>query len=121
DILRFICNESQLSLKNLEIIWNALDRAARKTDDVDDELGTITKIIDDISSLLNSEHFEYLFKKFESLKVFELRLPHLQLMKELTKHTYKQNETEEMSSSKRVIDILWNIIQDNSDCDDEII
>ncbi|ETO31823.1 hypothetical protein RFI_05294, partial [Reticulomyxa filosa] len=119
DILKFICVDSTLTLDHLSIIWGALERAAKKSDDVENELQTLCKIVEDISHNLTTEHFEFLFKKFESMSLKELTEHHLQLMKDLSQHTYKQTTT--TAPAERVTNLLWNVVQDDSAVDDKLV
>ncbi|ETO34402.1 ubiquitin domain-containing protein, partial [Reticulomyxa filosa] len=119
DILKFICLESVLTVNHLAIIWSALERAAKKSDDVENELQTLCKVVDDIAYHLTTEHFEFLFKKFESIPLKELTEHHLQLMKELAQQTYKQSTT--TAPAERAINILWKLVQDESDAEDKLV
>ncbi|ETO28198.1 hypothetical protein RFI_08932 [Reticulomyxa filosa] len=112
DILRFMCIENVLTMDHLSVIWSALERAAQKLDDVDNELQTICKIIDDIASHLNVDHFEFLFSKFEKLSAKELTEHHLQLMKDLMRNMYMKTITNE--SAERIANVLWNLVQDET-------
>ncbi|ETO14021.1 Ubiquitin carboxyl-terminal hydrolase family protein [Reticulomyxa filosa] len=94
-------------------------RAASKLDDVDNELQTLCKIIDDIAYHLTNEHFEFLFKKFEGISLKELTTHHLQLMKELGRHSYKHTIAND--PTERVVNVLWNVVQDDSSVDDKLV
>ncbi|ETO16136.1 Ubiquitin carboxyl-terminal hydrolase family protein, partial [Reticulomyxa filosa] len=118
EILKFICMESTLTIDHLSIIWNALERAAKKSDDVENELQTVCKILEDIAYYFTPEHFEFLFSKLENMSLKELREHHLQLMKGLTRPTHQQNAS---GPAGKVIKILWKLVQDESSVDDKLV
>merc|ERR1719162_1386358 len=80
DILKFICNESKLKLSHLDVIWAAIERAAAKQDDVENELQTLCEVVDSLSFWLEQEHFDFLFEKFEQMDMNTFTAHHLALM-----------------------------------------
>eukprot|EP01084_Bolivina_argentea_P320328 555774_1 len=115
DILKFICTESKLKISHLDIIWEAMERAAQKQDDVENELQTLCSVIDSLTYYLDLEHFNFLFSKFEKIEMKTFTTHHLTLMSALSKNTSKNSDP-----PQRCLDILWNIVQDESGCNQSI-
>ena len=116
DILKFICTESTLKIDHLDIIWEAMERAAKKQDDVENELQTLCTVIDGLTFYLDQEHFDFLFTKFEKIDMKLFTTHHLQLMSALSKNTSKNSDP-----PQRCLDILWNVVQDESKCSQPIV
>ena len=92
DILKFISTESKLKIEHLDVVWSAIDRAASKVDDVENELQTLCSVIDSLTFYLDQKHFEFLFGKFEDIDMKLFTKHHLELMSALSKNTTKNSD-----------------------------
>jgi hypothetical protein len=115
DIFKFIAAEHALDIKHIGLLWGAMEQAMKRGDDA--TLTVLYKVLDDIAWHLEVTHVDFLFAKLAAIPMAELTVAALELMKELSRWTYKAGAGAAASS----LEIMWRIIQDDSSAANDLV